>query len=298
MPRGANSTDPRDRRIIIVASPAELRRCASRAAASAVEVSVSPLLPVAGEIVFRVGMSAIANLSMRKLTEEELLQRLEDELRLGIPIALYDQSEATRLFKFDVGHMPKDGSLYVQHPILPNYYIPPEDFARTLAKEKEAAFRQLASALGAKELRLVSADVHSKKGWFGTKVSVPEVASQLGVRIEFDSNGSFVRRVYSRFGRPRQPPHVPKDLRAWVEMDPDLRTMARDRTKGHLLQHHITLEFKECMGAGGDVAAAVAGRGLTAGGAYEALYHSVWHFEAEYWPLDADDEEPASADES
>jgi len=54
--------------------------------------------------------------------------------------------------------MPKDGSLYVQHPILPDYYIPPEDFARTLAKEKEAAFRQLASALGAKEVTVHRSD--------------------------------------------------------------------------------------------------------------------------------------------
>jgi hypothetical protein len=230
-------------------------------------------------------MAAIVKLNMSKWTEDSLLERLGDELRLGMPIALYDQSEAIRLFKFGVGHTPRDGSLYVQHPILTNYYVSPEDFARTLAKEKEAAFRQLASALGAKELRLVSADVHSKKSWFGTKISIPEVAAQLGVRVEFDNSGAFIKRVYSRFGPPRLSPHVPDDLRPWVEMDPDLRTMARDRIEGHLLENHVTLEFKERMGAGGDVAATVANRGLTVGGTYEALYHSVWHFEAEYWPL-------------
>jgi len=102
MPRGANNTDPRDRRVIIVASPAELRRCASRAVASAVEVNIGPLLPAVGEVAFRVAVSAIANLGMRKLTGEALLQQLEDELRLGIPIALYDQSEATRLLTVQV----------------------------------------------------------------------------------------------------------------------------------------------------------------------------------------------------
>lgn len=293
MPRGSDSTNPQDRQVIIVASPTELRRCTSRAVTSSLERRAGGLYP-AGDVAVRLGVSALIQLSIRKLTGEALLQRLEDELRLGVPIALYEQSEATKLFKFDVGHIPKDGSLYVQHPILPNYYIPPEDFGRTLAKEKEAAFRQLASALGAKELRLVSADVHSKRGWFGTKVSVPEVAAQLGVRVEFDSKGSFVKKVYSRFGRPSQSPQVPKELRAWVEMDPDLRTMAHDRTKGHLLEHHITLEFKERMGAGGEVAAAVAGRGLTAGGSYERLHHSVWYFEAEYWPLDDEGETPLS----
>lgn len=124
-----------------------------------------------------------------------------------------------------------------------------------------------------------------QEGMVWRKVSVPEVAAQLGARVEFDNHGAFVKHVYSRFGSPR-PPHVPDDLRPWVEMDPDLRTMARDRIEGHLLENHVTLEFKERMGAGGEVAATVAGRGLTAGGTYEALYHSVWHFEVEYWRLD------------
>lgn len=83
------------------------------------------------------------------------------------------------------------------------------------------------------------------------------------MRVEFDSRGVFVKHVYSRFGPPRFPPHVPDNLRPWVEMDPDLRTMARDRIEGHLLENHVTLEFKERMGAGGDVAATVAGRGLS-----------------------------------
>jgi hypothetical protein len=50
------------------------------------------------------------------------------------------------------------------------------------------------------------------------------------------------------------------------EMDPDLRTMARDRIEGHLLENQITLEFKEGLGAGADVAATLAGRGMTVGG--------------------------------
>jgi hypothetical protein len=223
---------------------------------------------------------------MRDWSTDRVLEQLEAELRLGIPIALYDQSEAIRLFQFGVGHTPRSGSVYVQHPILHGHYIPPEDFARVLAKEKEAAFRQLASALGAKELRLVSAEVRSKKGWLGTRVNVPEAASQLGLRVEFDNSGALVRRVHSQFGKPKLPPRVPDDLRPWVEMDPDLRTMARDRTEGHLLAHQVTLEFQERMGVGGDIAALMAGRGMTAGGSYEALHHSIWHFEAEYWPLD------------
>jgi hypothetical protein len=289
MPKGTANTDPRDRRVIIVASREDLIHCAARASASGLfEAALKLTLPAmaaAGGVAISVSSFAFS-FGLKKMSDADILKELESGLRLGVPVALFGPSDAIRLFKFGVGHTPKSGCVYVQHPILPDTYIPPEDFARTLAREKEAAFRQLASALGAKELRLVSAKVQSKKGFFGSTVTVPEAASQVGVKIAFDSAGSFIKTVYSKFGPPRSPPRIPDDLRAWVEVDPDLRTMARDRTEGHLLENQITLEFKEGVGAGADVATALWGRGMTAGGAYEALYHSVWHFEAEYWPLD------------
>jgi hypothetical protein len=69
-------------------------------------------------------------------------------------------------------------------------------------------------------------------------------------------------------------------------MDPDLRTMARDRIEGHLLEHRVSLEFRERLGNGAELAANIAGRGLSSGVDYVRLDHSVWHFEVDYWPLD------------
>jgi len=290
MPIGNANTDSRDRRLIIVANRPQLIKQA--AYALAIE-ALEKLAPVAWG--YYGGLASVASnaykywkrRSLNELSDLEVLQTLESDLDLGVPLVLYTPPEAIRLFKFEVGHTPKDGSVYVQHPVMPDTYIAPEEFSRTLGKEKEAAFLQLASALGAKELRLVNAKVHSKKGLFRAKVSVPEAAAEVGVKgVEYDKEGSFIRKVYSEFGKPRSAPHVPDDLQPWVDMDPDLRTMKRDRIEGHLIKNHITLEFKERMGIGGEVAAKVAGRGLTAGGKYEAIQHSVWHFEAEYWPLD------------
>ncbi|MCG5525878.1 hypothetical protein LRB11_13200 [Ectothiorhodospira haloalkaliphila] len=288
MPLGTKDTDPRDRKVIIIASRDELIDLAARAFESSVAGLTSPFSTRPSLFHPNLGFNLASMLmkgKMRKWSDDSLLNHLEAELKLGVPIALYQQSQASRLFRFGVGLTPKSGCIYIQHPILVNHYIPPEDFARTLSREKEAAFRQLASSLGAKELRLMSIEVQSKKGIFGGKVSLSKVASQVGIGIKLDKKGNITKRIYSRFGKPSSTPKIPADLAPWVERYPDLRTMARDRTEGHLLESHVTLEFKEGMGVAANIAAIVAGRGLTAGGSYEALHHSLWHFEVEYWPL-------------
>lgn len=289
MPIGSESTGPDDRRLIFVGNRDAALAATVRASASTnlLVRSLRSLGPATlNGFVARKAAEAYYEVQHRDTSCEDLVDLLSGALDLGTPLTSFSPEQATALFKFGVGHSPRNGSLYVQHPVNPKMYVAPEEFSKTLAREKEAAFRQLASALGAKEIRLVTATVHTKRGLFNTTVSVPEAATEVGLKLSFDSKGEFVKQVYSKFGPPRSRPHVPSDLVPWVEMDSDLRTMARDRTEGHLLENRITLEFKEGMGVGGEVAAKVAGRGLTAGGSYSALSHSVWHFEAEYLPLD------------
>ncbi|MBI3200077.1 MAG: hypothetical protein HYZ29_00960 [Myxococcales bacterium] len=290
MPRGSADTPPLDRSVILVASRDDLVSCTSRAVAVASQALnklwMGPFFPV-DKFAQKVG-TLTGPLLYGRRTEEELLQQLEKVLDLGVPVVRYEPSEAVRLFRFGIGHTPRGGTIYVQHPLFTDSYLAPEEFSKTLAREKEAAFRQLASSLGARELRLTSAEARTEKRSFGAKVSIPEAATQVGVKVVFDERGGLVKQVYSRFGPPRHPPRVPDDLRGWAEMDPDLRTMARDRIEGHLLENRLTLEFKQSMGVGGEIAARVAGKGLTASGTFETLFHSVWHFEAEYWPIEAD----------
>lgn len=271
---------PRDRQVILVASRDQLVDYALKASATTPLTKLGSLLSgVVGETARR----EFKLRALKKLDDRSLVREIEASLGIA-RLTRFTPAEATRFFDFGVGHSPQGGAIYVQHPVLADAYIAPEDFSRALAKEKEAAFRLIASALGARELRLVSAKVHTKKGLFKTTISIPEAATEVGVKATFDSTGSVVSSVASTFGEPRKRPHVPQDLKSWVTMDPDLRTMARDRIEGSLLEHNVTLEFKESSNVGGDVAAKVAGRGLTAGGSYEQLAHSVWNFSVSYWP--------------
>jgi hypothetical protein len=288
MPLGSPSIRPQDRGVIFVGDRKAALAAAARAKAKANDIARAYDSLTLNPMV-KLGERAAEAYYAREFQEqsfEALMGILSEALDIGCPVMAFEQRPAMDLFRFGVGHSPRNGSIYVRHPVFDDLYVAPEDFSRALSREKSAAFQQLASALGAKELRLTTATVHTKKGLFGVTVSVPEAATEVGLKVTFDSKGEFIKQVYSRFGTPRARPTVPPDLSQWVEMDPDLRTMARDRTEGHLLEHRITLEFKEGLGIGGEVAAKVAGRGLTAGGSYSAISHSVWNFEAEYWPRD------------
>ena len=224
----------------------------------------------------------------RKLATKGDVELLKDVIAaLDLPYKPYHvlPYDAVRQFRFGVGQTPIDGAVYVQHPIIPDAYIDPAEFSRTVSKEKEAAFRQLASSLGAKKLTLVDAKVKTKRGLFGSKVSIGEAAAEIGIKISADMNKSFVSIVYSEYGSPRRQPWVPPDLQPWVEFDPDLRTMARDRIDGHILKSTISLEFKEGLGVGGEIATQLATRGFSASGSYKEIYHSIWYFDVEYYPI-------------
>lgn len=282
-------SDPNDRKVILVASNEGLVKLAMKGyqaelidaiADSSVYSPLGKILKYAkGEYVKH------KKSEFQGKDRRELLTSVIDALDLPYIPYLVSPQDAVRRFKFGVGQTPVDGAVYVQHPIISDAYIDPAEFSRTVSKEKEAAFRQLASALGARELTLVNATIKTTRGLFGTTVSVGDAATEIGIKIAANSDGSSVRKVYSEYGAPRREPWIPPDLQPWVEIDPDLRTMARDRIDGHLLKATISLEFKEGLGVGGEVAAQLAARGFSAAGSYEKICHSIWYFDVEYYPI-------------
>ena len=59
---------------------------------------------------------------------------------------------------------PTNGRFYIKYPFLEDFYIRPSEYEFTLVKEKEAAFRKLASSLGAKTITLLDAKLLHSNG--------------------------------------------------------------------------------------------------------------------------------------
>src|SRR5882672_660430 len=145
----AVTADPKDRRMMLVASDDKLKSIVSRV------LGQSYLNLVVGwplRAVLQPGMGFLAD---RLLQEDPphgpLTQLAVSCVRRELPYPRISLRQANHPpFKFDVGHVPEDGALYVQHPCFQDRYVPPALVNDLLAREKLGAFRQIAASLAAK----------------------------------------------------------------------------------------------------------------------------------------------------
>lgn len=224
--------------------------------------------------------------ALKNLSNQELIDRFNKSIELGFPVAWHTPLEAKNKFDFGVGHIPQDGSFYVQHPIKNKAYISPSEFSRSICAEKEAAFLRLAAALGAKSIQLTSIQTNDTRGIFSSKLKASEVAAEFGFKANFDRSGAVIKEIVKEFNRPSfSKPFVPDELKDWVDFDPDLRTMATDRIEANVARANIKLEFSQNLGLGGELSAKIADRGFSTCGKFKSVARSVWTFEVEYFDL-------------
>ena len=183
------------------------------------------------------------------------------------------------MFQFDVGHIPVNGALYVQHPLIDKFYLTPADCNQRLAREK------LAAALGAKELRVASGAVKTKKWYAKNTISLPQAAAQVGINADFINDETVLAQVYARYDQPETRPYVPDSLVPWVRTDPSLRSMAQERLHARLREQKVSLEFREVVGLNASTAAKLQQYGIEIGGGYQRMAHSIWNYDVEYWPI-------------
>ncbi|OTG62808.1 hypothetical protein B9T29_06195 [Acinetobacter sp. ANC 3903] len=225
------------------------------------------------------------NLKALPLLKEQILRQIKKELNISSEIKCISPNN-TEGMKFDIGDKATNGSFYLKHPLLDNVYIRPCNYEAVLAREKEACFRRLASALGAKTITLKDAKFFDNKGKLSVGTTIPQaVCTNIGINVQFEKDGAVIKEVYSEFGEPRVAPYIPEHLKSWTMIDTDLRTMAQDRLEGHLIKHQVTLQFKESFSGGGKIAAEIADKGLDIGGSISNNVSSVWFFEVEYYPI-------------
>ena len=264
---------------------------------NAPNILLSVLLPNVTNILKTVDSAGFAYLLNKKINKpnkqskidlrNNLIKYIANELDLSSPLKVISPEE-TNTLNLTFGEIARNGSFYIKHPIITNVYIPFSTYSETLLKEKEAAFRSLASSLGAKTINLVDAKFYDAKGTIIAKADIAEkISANLGIRANFEKDGKLQRAVFCEYGKPRHEPKIPDDIKKWVEIDPDLRLMARDRLEGHLIRNTVKLSFDEKSVSNANLAAKIADRGLDIGGGYQKSNSSIWFFEVEYYPIES-----------
>jgi hypothetical protein len=199
-----------------------------------------------------------------------------------IPIPHLSPRDATARYRFDPGH-PKDGVAYVLDPCVDAHYILPALANERLAQDKAAAFVQIAGALGAKRIEIMSAETTSQGGSADVKFLLEQAAAQIGIGAKFESKDRVARQVFVEFDRPDGEPRLPDELAIWTDVDPSLRALVNLRLRAKPRSAKVSLRFERSIDIDARALAELASRKIEVGGAYRSLQESVWNFEVEFW---------------
>lgn len=202
-----------------------------------------------------------------------------------IPFPHLSPSEAIDRFSFDHGH-PQNGMAYFVKATNSDYYLVPALANERLAQDKVAAFLELSSALGAKKLELLSAELLDQKTSGKVDVPLKQAGAQVGIEATFGSQGQLNRKVYSEYGKPTKSLHIPENAVRWVEEDSMFRSLANDRLNGALLKRKVALRIESTIDVGVKALASIKSFRVGVGGEYHRVARSSWSFEIEFWPKD------------
>lgn len=215
-------------------------------------------------------------LSMGQDKLKELLKRGE------IPLPHISPKEAVDRFNFDHGH-PVDGGAYLSHPVLDDHYLVPSVANERLAQEKVAAFTDLTAALGAKTVKLITAEFLDKKN--SAKMDISADAARFGIHISNENGVDKITNVFREYDQPGQKPYVPDHVYKWLDEDPLFRSIANGRTQAKVRTDKAHLHIKNHYRIDSNITLGLEGKGIHAGTELRDVFSSVYSFKIEYWPL-------------
>lgn len=201
-----------------------------------------------------------------------------------IPIPHLTQAESVQRFSFDHQH-PQNGMVYLMNATRDSHYLVPAIANERLAQDKVAAFYEIAGTLGTKKLELVSGNVVETTAKGKVEVPLPEVAGQVGINASFGANNELQRHLSAEFGEPLEAPFVPDHLARWLDVDPLLSALVRNRINGQVSKTRFSLNIGNTLDVNAEVVASLANNfKVGVGGAYKHVARSTWSFDIEFWP--------------
>lgn len=272
--------------IIIVATESALRNIAAKISSQQQAKTIKKYLPGSGLSLLTSIAGQDANyLLLKNKSVLELKNKIIETLDIGYPVVFISPSEAIKKYNFKTGHIPQNGSVYIKHPVLENTYICPGEYDLTLQKEKEAAFKQVMCSLGAKSVHITNIETSETKGILGLRVPLEKITSTLGVDVSISSTGTVEKSLYCEFGKPRKKISIPNEFKAWVDFDPELRTITKNRLEGSLLKTQSALSFKRQTELTAGLSALVEKVQVSGNVSVSKSYNSLWYFEIEYYEV-------------
>lgn len=270
--------DPKDRRIIVVASAAEVKRLSKKIDWRAVFSgkgtpfalgSMLALIPQALLICPSGLVSIIIAFISRK--------------RKPLPYLVFDPITARKLFQFPMNH-PVDGVTYACCDAQPNTYVPLASFHRYMFESKMSAFQELCANLGVKKCTVSSKESEKSKRSAKASAGFPTNAGTASAKADRskEKRKTEEAEIFMEFPEPKTLPT--RSDSGWLIGEPTWQMMQKLRLERELEKYLAEFCYTDEMGITVDVAAKISGIGLSIGGAFEKIHQVKWRFDVEFWP--------------
>lgn len=279
--------DPRDRRLIIVASAERAQELPRRIDWKAVR---SSSLPFATSItahylfpyIYFLKIPLIPNL---KVAGYSLFEALRGKTKLPYPIL--DLRLAREQFTFPINH-PIDGLVYACCQTEPNLYVPLASFHQYLYEAKMAAFHELCANLGVRHCTVVYAeedgqDVTTRARASGSPTRIVPGSVDLSTSVNLHSGET--AGVFAEYPPPNRP--LIESQSGWLNGEPTWGMMQKLRFERNLERWRAEFSYLDDMGINTNVVTAIAGLGLDIGGAFMKMNQRKWTFDVGFWPREA-----------
>lgn len=167
-------------------------------------------------------------------------------------ILLLDIGNLPENLIFPLGH-PKANTLYVGHPMLPNKYIPFENYELELLEDKLRELCFLLQKLGATEISIESVNSSKKEANTDTNVKAKADAAygflEGNGNVKSNSKYDFLEEISKSIGlhqefAPQSLPELPSNL-VWYPGEPSWQRLAKQRLEGGLTYHEERIETKK-----------------------------------------------------
>jgi hypothetical protein len=190
-------------------------------------------------------------------------------------------SQAKELFTFPPQH-PIANRAYAMAEMMPNTYVELGEFHEYFKQMKLEAFINICANLGAKEIRLESAEINGRA--IDMHGDINYELEKVGAGVKAKVNKETGVKVTCSFseGNKTINPIDEADAR-WLETEPTWRSMYKLRQERHLQSYEVDYNYLSDMGINAELLAEIKGYGVKVGGSISNIAKIKLKYQVIFW---------------
>jgi hypothetical protein len=195
---------------------------------------------------------------------------------------VYDIDQVKEYFKFPPQH-PITNTAYAMCDVVPDIYIPLNNFHNYFQEQKHASFIKLCASLGAKEVFLESAEINNKAYGFNADTDIPTELGMLGLNanVGIKKDNSYNGKLSFTFSEKNK--EIKEYDSPWINTEPTWENMADMRKNNYIETFKAEYRYIDDMGITANLSAKLNGMGINIGGSFNEIKKIILKYHVIFW---------------